>query len=299
MKAKRILLSSFFIIVFYLTGCGVKMLNTTPAIAPASPTGNYTLSAQADVKKKTVIPGSLKAFVVIDGKQRPMTADPQAHNAFTYDFKASDDASLTRFYYVLHYATQKENEAPVSEEMISDLYQVQLPNRVSLTVQQQRAAIGTRVSILGQQFTNTDLIFVDATAAKTIFISPDELQFVVPEVKPGFGYAIQVRGNARAQTAGYLRVDPASPLSVLPKKLVLQSGQRQALAFALDTPAPYQGLYINVTTDIPDSIIMPEVLIPEGARTVSATIEGDKVGSGHLFINANGLPELVIPVSIQ
>ena len=55
----------------------------------------------------------------------------------------------------------------------------------------------------------------------------------------------------------------------------------------------------DLTTDIPNSIIMPEVLIPEGARTVSATIEGDKVGSGHLYINAKGLPELVIPVTIQ
>ena len=44
---------------------------------------------------------------------------------------------------------------------------------------------------------------------------------------------------------------------------------------------------------------MPEVLIPEGARTVSASIEGDKVGNGNLFINANDLPELVIPVTIR
>ena len=108
-----------------------------------------------------------------------------------------------------------------------------------------------------------------------------------------------MRSTTRAQTAGYLRIDPASPLSVLPNSSALEPGQRQALAFALDTPAPDGGLYINITTDIPDSIIMPEVLIPEGARTVSAIIEGDKVGSGQLFINSEGLPELVIPLTIH
>lgn len=299
MKAKRIFLSSFLVLSFCLTGCGVKMINTTPAVAPASPTGTYTLSAQAEVKKKTVVPSSLEAFVVIDGQQRPMTADAETPNFFAYDYQAPAEKELTRFYYVLNFVTQEDDEAPVSVQIISDLYQVQLPSQITLTVDKTRAAIGTRVSINGQGFTNQDIVFVDNTVAETIFVSPTKLQFVVPEVKPDFGYTIEVRTTTRAQTAGYLRVDPASPLSVLPNSLTLKPGQRQALAFALDYPAPYGGLYINVTTNIPDSIIMPEVLIPEGARTVSATIEGDKIGSGHLFINASGLPEITVPITIR
>lgn len=236
---------------------------------------------------------------MIDGQQHPMTAGVDAPNLFEYNYQAPSEKELTRFYYVLNYNTQEEDEAPVSVQIISDLYQVQLPSQITLTIDKTRAAVGTRVTINGQGFTNKDLIFVDHTAAETIFTSPTKLQFVVPEVKPDFGYTIEVRSTTRAQIAGYLRVDPASPLSILPNKLTLEPGQRQALAFALDYPAPYGGLYINVTTDIPDSIIMPEVLIPEGARTVSATIEGDKVGSGHLFINASDLPELVIPVTIR
>ena len=299
MKAKRIFLSSFLALSFYLTGCGVKMVNTTPAIAPASPTGTYTLSAQAQVKKKTVLPDSLEAFVVIDGEKYPMATNAPASGFFEYNYQAPSEKELTRFYYVLNFVEQKDGEAPVSVQIISDLYQVQLPNPITLSINKTRAASGTRVTILGERFSSEDLIFVDGTAAETIFVSPTKLQFVVPEAKPGFGYTIEVRSTTRAQIAGYLRIDPASPLSVLPNKLTLASGQRQALAFALDTPAPYEGLYINVTTDIPDSIIMPEVLIPEGARTVSATIEGNKVGSGHLFINAKDLPELVIPITIR
>jgi len=299
MKAKRIFLSSFLVLAFCLTGCSVKIVNTTPDIAPASPTGNYTLSAHAQVNKKTVAPSSLKAFVVIDGEQRAMTATTTAPNLFEYDYQAPVGKELTRFYYVLNFDTQKEDETPTSVQIISDLYQVKLPSQITLTIDKTRAAVGTRVSINGQGFTNQDIVFVDRTPAETVFTSPTQLQFVVPELKPDFGYSIEVRSSTRAQTAGYLRIDPASPLSVLPNQLSLKPGQRQALAFALDYPAPDGGLYINITTDIPGSIIMPEVLIPEDARSVSAVIEGGKVGSGHLFINVSGLPELVIPLTIR
>jgi hypothetical protein len=299
MKAKRILLSSFLTLVFCLSGCRVKIVNRTPDIAPSSPTGGYTLSAQAEVKKKTVLPDSLEAFVVIDGQQRAMTPTGSLPNFFQYDYQAPIEKAGARFYYVLKFVDQKEGEAPVSVQIISDLYQVQFPNQITLSLDKTRAAIGTHVTINGQGFTNKDIISIDNTIAETIYISPNELQFVVPKLKPNFGYKVQVRSTTRAYTAGYLRIDPASPLSVLPTTLSLEPGQRQALAFALDTPAPYGGLYLNVTTDIPDSIIMPEVIMPEGARTVSATIEGGKKGSGHLFINAQGIPELTIPVTVQ
>lgn len=219
--------------------------------------------------------------------------------AFTYDYQAPAEQVLTRFYYVLNYTAQKEDEAPISEQIISELYQVQVPSTLTLRLDRTRAAVGTRATITGQQFSADDRVFVDQVAAETILVSPSTLQFVVPEVKPSFGYKIEVRGTTRSQKAGYLRVDPASPLSVLPKALTLAPGQRKALAFALEHPAPIDGLYINITTDIPDSIIMPEVLIPEGARTVSATIEGGKVSSGHLYIQAKGLPELVVPVTVR
>ena len=299
MKAKRIFLSALLALAFSLTGCSVKIVDRTPATASASPTGSYTLSAQAEVKKKTVDLSSLEAFVVIDGEQYPMTTDEPESGFFEYDYQPPADELSTRFYYVLNYRTHKEGEDPVDEQIISGLYQIQLPNPITLSLNTKRAAIGTRVTVNGEGFASDDLIFVDGVAAPTNLLSSTALQFIVPEFKPAHGYVVEVRSIKRAQIAGYLRIDPASPLSVLPTSLDLKSGQRQALAFALDYPAPIGGLYLNITTDIPDSIIMPEVLIPEGARTVSASIEGDKVGNGNLFINANDLPELVIPVTIR
>ena len=299
MKAKRILLLPSLALIICLAGCGVKIVNTTPPTFPASPTGTYKLSALAELKNSAVQADSLEAFVVIDGQQNPMTLSADSPNLFEYNYQAPSDKELTRFYYVLNFVQKTRDQSLTEVQIISDIYRVILPNPITLSLQAPRAAIGTRTSVLGEKFAETDIIFVGSMPAETIFISASELQFIVPEVTPGFGHKVEVRSITRAQTAGYLRVDRANPLSVLPSKLTLQSGQRVALAFALTNPAPYGGLYINVTTDIPDCIIMPEVIIPEGARTVSATLEGGKVGSGQLFINATDIPELVIPVTVE
>ena len=299
MKAKRILLLPSLALIICLAGCGVKIVNTTPPTFPASPTGTYKLSALAELKNSAVQADSLEAFVVIDGQQNPMTLSADSPNLFEYNYQAPSDKELTRFYYVLNFVQKTRDQSLAEVQIISDIYRVILPNPITLSLQAPRAAIGTRTSVLGEKFAETDIIFVGSMPAETIFISASELQFIVPEVTPGFGHKVEVRSITRAQTAGYLRVDRANPLSVLPSKLTLQSGQRVALAFALTNPAPYGGLYINVTTDIPDCIIMPEVIIPEGARTVSATLEGGKVGSGQLFINATDIPELVIPVTVE
>jgi hypothetical protein len=299
MKAKRIFLSALLILTASFTGCSVKILDRTPAITAASPTGSYTLSAQAIVNNQAVDPTSLEAFVVIDGEQYPMTPAQFGSASFAYDYQPPVDELNTRFYYVLNYQTQLHDADPVPGQIISDLYQIQFPNSISLSLNTKRAAIGSWVTIQGQGFSSEDIIFVDTVAAHTSFISPTELQFIVPESPPGHGYVVEVRGLKRAQIAGHLRIDPATPLSVLPSSLDLQPGQRRVIAFALEEPAPIGGLQLNITTDIPDCIEMPEVLIPEGARTVSASIEASKLGNGKLFINSSGMPEIVIPITIR
>jgi hypothetical protein len=299
MKAKRILLSVLLILTVSFTGCSVKIIDRTPAITTASPTGSYTLSAQARINNQAVDPSSLEAFVVIDGEQRAMTSlDPQS-GTFSYDYQPPVDELNKRFYYVLNYQTQLHDAAPVPAQIISDLYQIQFPNPITLSLNSKRAAIGTRVSVYGERFSPQDRIFVDTIPAETSFISAAELQFTVPNSPPGHGYAIEVRSTKRAQIAGYLRIDSPSPLRVLPDHLDLRKGEHQALAFALDEPAPIGGLQLNILTDIADSITIPEVLIPEGARSVSASIEAKQAGNGKLMINAEGYPELAIPVSIR
>ncbi|NCG08566.1 MAG: hypothetical protein GWO81_03200 [Verrucomicrobia bacterium] len=115
--------------------------------------------------------------------------------------------------------------------------------------------------------------------------------------------------NQKAQTSlNTLRIVAPNPTSsashnnilrVIPSSIDLRSGQRQALVFELTQPAPSGGFPILVTTDIPQSIIMPKVFIPAGARTASISVQGDRPGAGKLFIQATSQKEIVIPVRVR
>lgn len=299
MKAKRILVSATIVSLLCLTGCSIRIVNLTPPQFLPSPTGSHTLTAQVDVKQQRVVPDSLRIFVVIDGEQRPMSKKPSSDHVFEYDYKPPAKKLMVRFYYVLNYMVSRKNKSPVLKQIISDLHQAQLPDPITLRLDKKRAAVDTQVTLHGEQFTDRDRVLVDGTPCETTFISSKKLQFLVPEIKPSFGYTVEVFTSRGILEAGTLRVDAANPLKVLPKKLDLKIGQPKALAFMLNYPAPYGGLYIDVTTDIPDSITMPEVLIAERTRTVSVTIKGEQISNGHLFIKAGKLPEIIVPVTVR
>lgn len=299
MNAKRILVSVTLIFLLCLTGCSVDIVNLTPPEFSPSSTSAYTLQAQADVGRKTVIPNSLEAFVVIDGTQHRMSQKLADNYIFEYDYSPPAGKLLVNFYYILDYLVAQKDEPPVSQQIISDLYQTQLPNTVSLRMDKERAAVDDEVSVYGEQFTPQDRVLIDGTPCETTFISLRELKFLVPEIKPSFGYNVDVFTPKGMLKAGILRIDSAHPLRVLPRELTLEISQPQALVFMLNYPAPYGGIYVNVTTDISDSIILPKVLIPEGSRTVSVTIEGKYTSDGNLFIKAGELPEIIVPVTIR
>lgn len=299
MKAKRILVSITILFLVCLTGCSVNIVNLTPPRFSPSPTGNYTLKAEVDINQPTVVRNSLEAFVVIDGESYPMSQNSFDDDMFEYDYRPPYKKLLVEFYYVLNYIVKKRNGAPVLEQVISDFHQAQLPSSIAFRLDKRRASVDTQVTLYGEQFSRQDRVLIDGAPCETTFISSKELQFLVPELKPSFGYTVEVFTSGGMLEAGILRVDAANPLRVLPKELTLKIGQPKALALMLNDPAPYGGLYVNVTTDIPDSIIMPEILIPERARTVSVTIEGRYISNGNLFIKAGDLPEIVVPVTIR
>ena len=61
-----------------------------------------------------------------------------------------------------------------------------------------------------------------------------------------------------------------------PAALSLAPGQKQSLTFTITHPAPAGGLLLDVTTDVPESVIMPEVIVPEGQSSATVTVEGGK-----------------------
>lgn len=298
MKAKRIFLPALLAALSALSGCAVRVHNATPATIPTNPSGIYTISAQAMLDSEAVDRSSIKAYIVIDGETHPMTPSDLGNGYFDYDYAIPKGREKARYYYYMDYKLKSLNDAPKTRRKYSEKFEVSLINRFSITLDTNRAPVGTQLAVLGRGFSRGDTVFVGGVQADTRYSSANTLQFIVPSVDPGQTYTVEVRGKS-VETAGTLKVDPGLPLSVIPTSLTLDQGQRQALAFAIDYAAPAGGLYLNVTTDIPNSIIMPEVIVPEGARTVSVTVQGGKPGSGSLFVQAAGMTELVIPVTVR
>ncbi len=298
MKAKRIFLPSLFVALAGITGCAIRIDNITPPSIPTNPSGIYTLSAQAILDSKSVDRSNMKTFIVIDGEKHPMTASDLGNDYFDYDYKMPQGRDAAQFYYILEYELTSRNGPPKARIKKSEINQLKLINRLSITLDTNRAPVGTQLAVLGRGFSRGDKIFVGGIQADTHFVSTSILQFIVPNLRPSQSYAVEVRGKS-VENAGTLKVDPGLPFSVIPTSITLNSGQRQILAFAIDNPAPSGGLYFNVTTDIPNSVIMPEVIIPEGARTVNVTMQGGQKGNGSLFIQTPGTSELVIPVTVR
>lgn len=301
MKAKRILPSAAVAAALFLvSGCSVKIANLTPETIPTNPSGIYTLSAKAQLDNEAVDRSSVQAFVVIDGERLPMTPSEMGAGFFEYDYAIPENRDGARFFYVVNYRLENFDGNPSEpREITSGLHRFQLVDRFSISLDSDRAPIGTQLAVLGRGFARSDSVFVGGVRAATEFVSQNALQFIVPALEPGSAYPVEIRGGGDTQSAGSLKVDPGLPLSIVPDSIELSSGQRQALAFALDTPAPEGGLYLNVTTDVPDSVIMPEVLIPEGSRTVNVTIKGGEPGEGRLFVKAEGMPERVVPITVK
>jgi hypothetical protein len=103
-----------------------------------------------------------------------------------------------------------------------------------------------------------------------------------------------VAGNS---PVGTFRIDPSN-LVVSPAALTLRTGERQPLTFSVPVSAPPGGLLIDVTTDVPESVIMPEIIVPQGQTSVTITVEGGKSGSGSLFLKGFGAGEVTVPVTI-
>ena len=64
-----------------------------------------------------------------------------------------------------------------------------------------------------------------------------------------------------------------------------------------DVNYPYS-LVEYVKTNIPSSVVMNEVVIPEGQNSVSVTLKGAASGKGALYVNGLGFNEKVIPVEV-
>jgi hypothetical protein len=249
-----------------LTGCNLTITNLTPDLMRENPSQLYTITARVKPTGNSIDRSSINVSVVIDGQ-----------NA-RYRFNSS---------------TPYENH-----EIYTQLQQFRVDRRYALPLEVNRGPVGSRVNVLGAGFTPQDVVSLDGIPARTLYESPNSLSFFVPAVDPGRNYALVVSGGGAPVSAGVFRAD-ATGVTVTPSALNLKTGEQRVVEFTIPNPAPQGGLLLDVTTDVPESVIMPEVVVPEGATSVSVTVQGAKPGAGALYLKGFASGEVTIPVAVS
>ena len=282
-----------------MSGCGQTIRNLTPTEIPMNPSNIYTLSLEVREVDEGIVEGSLNPQVVIDGRARPMSRSSQGEHIWEYEFSMPPGRMNAVYYYDIEYDKLVMGVSrPRSLTIPSDgLEKFSLINRYVISLAANRGIVGSTIGLNGSGFRPSDQIFVGNTLATSVYYSPNALGFYVPHLPSSQNYEVVLRGVRGDITVGSFRIDPAE-MQVLPASVSVVSGERSTLIFSIPTEAPAGGLPIYITTDIPESIILPEVVIPEGSKSTSVILEGGTPGIGVLAVEADGYSDLEIPVEV-
>jgi hypothetical protein len=276
-----------------LAGCNLTITNLTPDTVPQNPSQIYTITASFRPSSQ-VEPATVSPRIIIDGQPHAMSRSTVGVDIWEFDFQLPAGRTSASYYFICDFATKGSAQ---TSEVYSELQRLNVAGRYVLQPEANRAPVGARVSVLGAGFTTSDLVYFDENPTRTVFESPSSLSFFVPAVVPGRNYKLTVRGAGINLDAGTFRVD-AVFLQVFPSALSLRTGETQEVTFTIAQPAPAGGMLIDVTTDIKDSVIMPDVIVPAGGTSVSVPVQGAKPGTGSLFYRSSaGEGSVAITVS--
>jgi hypothetical protein len=279
-----------------LAGCEtVTLTDLTPKSMAENPSHIYTFSLRVTPRSSTV--SGVAPHIVVDGQSHNMKKSALGQGIYDFEYQLPPGRDSLAYYYLVNYNIEG-NAGLTPQETYTQVEHIQIVHRYVLSLEVNRGPVGARISILGRGFTDKDTVHFDGTPARTVFESPNSVSFFVPALEANRNYQVTLNGGAGNSPVGTFRID-ASTVSVTPTSLTLRTGERQTLSFSLPNAAPPGGTLIDVTTDVPESVIMPEVIVPQGQMNVSVTVEGGKPGNGNLFLKGYGSGELTIPVSVS
>lgn len=321
--ARRILLGLGATILLALTGCQTPPITVlTSGSLPANPSQIYSISARISPHDAGLVNDSIVPRIVINGQSYTMVRSPLGNDIFEFDYQVPVGIKEIKYYILTNYQVIA-NDLTVSREVWTDLQSIQIVGRYVLSLEVTRGPVGARVSVLGRGFTPEDVVYFGNNPVRTVFESPTSVAFYVPDLGLNQNYLVSIGGSAGQSDVGTFRIDglagvagttteqPATALGTAtplvsnaaltasPSALNLRQGESTTLTFNSPVTASAGGLLIDVTTDVPDSIIMPEVLIPAGSNTVSISVQGGSPGSGTLYVKGAGARELKIPISVK
>ena len=286
------------IALMLFAGCEeVAITNLTPTTLPVNPSQIYTFSVRIEPKSRGFVDSSLDPRIVLDGQIYPMEESPLGPDIYEFDYQIPAGRSEVAYYYLVNYDVEFGGSV-TPRESYTGVTSATLNARSVLSMVANRGPVGARIGVVGRGFTETDSVTLNGTPARTVFESGNSISFFVPAVAPGRNYEVVIQGPAGSQPVGTFRVDPVA-ITVTPAALDLNSGETQSLTFVLPQPAPVGGLLLDITTDVPESVIMPEVLVPAGSTSVSVPVRGGMPGVGSLYLAGFGADEEVIPLTVR
>lgn len=283
--------------VALLTGCeSITLTNLTPGSLPENPSQIYTITLRVTTSKTSMIhPESVQPFIVIDGQNYPMKRSI-GEGLYEFDYQLPPGRNEMAYYFLVNYKVEINGRLE-SRETYSEITRAAIVSRYVLSLEVSRGPVGARISVLGRGFTPQDIIYFDNVPARTVYESPNSLSFFVPALDASRNYQVMLGSASGNSPVGTFRIDSSS-LTVSPTALTLRAGETQTLTFTVPNIAPPGGLLLDVTTDAPESVIMPEVVVPAGQTTVTINVQGGKPGTGSLFLKGYGTGEVTIPITV-
>jgi hypothetical protein len=281
-----------------LGGCSTMSLtNLTPSSLPSNPSGIYTFTLRVTPKATSVIQDSVAPHIVVGAESHDMTKSDSIPGIYEFDYRLPPGQDNIGYYFLVNYQTEG-NGVVDDRQAYTELAHASIVGRYVVSLEVNRGPVGARIGILGRGFTPQDLVGFDGAPVRTVYESPTSHGFYVPAMTPGKAYHVTISGSTGNSEVGTFKID-ASDVTADPASLALTPGQKQSLTFTVTHPAPAGGLLLDVTTDIPESVIMPEVVVPEGQMAATVTVEGGKPGTGSLFLKGYGSGEVTVPVTVS
>jgi hypothetical protein len=280
-----------------LAGCDtVTLTNLTPGSMPENPSQIYTFTLRATVRTNTVPVTSVQPHIIVDGQSYEMKKSPVGEGLYEFEYQLAAGRDDLAYYFLVNYNIEA-NGVITPAESYTEITHAKIVRRYVLSLEVNRGPVGSRVSVLGRGFTPGDIVFFSGTAARTVCESPTSLSFFVPPLESGKNYNVALNGSPGYSPVGTFHIDP-STVTVFPTSLTLNTGGKQTLTFTIPNPAPPGGTLLDIATDAPESVIMPEVVVPQGQTSVTVTVEGGKPGNGSLFLKGFGAGEVTVPISV-
>jgi hypothetical protein len=305
MKTRHLFQISLAATLLAFAGCSTFIKNATPQKIEANASDIYTFRVKVDESLRKVMPKSMRVDIVINGETHPMVPDRAAGKyIWMYDCPIPSNVSDIDYYFIAKYYLDDSPSRTPKIEYSSDFlkshntYSSIITNRYVIKVASSRSPVGATIAVVGQGFTDGDKIVVGDIEAETSIVSHNHMNFIVPRLAAGQAYEVKLRTQDGDLSGGKIFIDK-STVGVQPNVISMKVGESIPVTFFVDAPAPAGGLTINVQTDIGSSIVMPVVVIPEGQRSVSVTLQASSAADGVLIIDTDGFEKAKVPVTIQ